>query len=350
MENRLVMGSIRINGITYTAENVCTFPSEKEWQKDIRDFLKMLFDPSAEQIAFHTSGTTGPPKTICFTKQQLIRSARTTCGFFGLTESTTGLLCLPCKYVAGRLMLVRAMVSGMDLVAVSPSLFPLEEISAQPIHFAAMTPAQVYTCIRKDLPDFEKIGTVIIGGGEISAGLEEQLRRVDNSLYATYGMTETLTHVAVREIGESEYKAVDPETVFSVTDDQRLVITIPYIREEPLETTDIVELKSSASFHWLGRADNVINSGGVKLHPEQIEQKLQSADILSGRVFYVTSRKNETFGELPVLVVEHIGEPPGHSFLDILNPLLGKHEQLKAVMFVPQIFRTETGKIIRNKF
>lgn len=342
----MVNAAITINGKTYTKENLAGFPQEEQWQQDIFSFLNDFFDSSKHVLGFHTSGTTGTPRYMEFTREQVVQSAEITCRYFQLDAGTTGLLCLPAKYVAGKLMLVRAIVSGMQLVAVNPSLSPLKSVSAQ-IDFAAFTPAQVYNSLQESEIEFRNIKTIIIGGGEISPALEQTVKTYPHNIYATYGMTETLTHVAVRKTGDDIYHSVSPDYSFSVDNRSCLLLTIPYLYNEPVITNDVVELVTSTSFRWLGRADHVINSGGVKLYPEQMEKKIRESGLLPVP-FYISSRKDERLGEVPVLITEN--NEITDAALEKINQLLSRYEKIHSAERVGNFEITETGKLKRKRF
>lgn len=339
------MYSISINGEIYDRTNLHTLPMEEEWQQDIVFFLGQWFDPEIDCFSFQTSGTTGPPKEIHFTRGQLAESAWITIHYFDLNVQHTGLLCLPCKYVAGRMMLVRASISGMDLRVVPPSLHPLRGLKKMPIHFAAMTPAQVYHSLEEG-DAFAQIEQVIVGGGTIPPALEQQLATLPNRVYATYGMTETLTHVAVRRVGQSVFEAAAPSIGFFSNGQGELEVSVPHLYPHRLTTHDVVELTDQRHFRWLGRTDHIINSGGVKLYPEQMEARI--AACIQGK-FYITSQADAVLGEVPVLVCEE-GNASAAEVLEKINGLLGKYEQIRQIIRLPQLEETETGKLRRRRF
>lgn len=347
MENQLVNNIIRINGVEYSVDNINQFHAIAEWEKEIKDFLIQFFSPTIQEISFQTSGTTGIPKEIKFSKKQLIQSASHSCEFFQLNKETNGLLCLPCKYVAGRMMLVRAFVSGMNLIVVEPSLNPLMNLENTRINFTAMTPAQVYQSINLANNVFAKINTIIIGGGEIHPDLEKKLIDYKNQLYATFGMTETLTHVAVRKIGTSYYQSIHDSIQFQTNQEGDLWISIPYISREIIKTKDQINLLDKYSFEWLGRKDHVINTGGVKIYAEQIEKKIFNSKILTQK-FYVTSKKDQIMGEVPVLVIQ--SDKMNIISTDKINSILSPFEKIKEVIFEKEINTTPTSKIIRKKY
>lgn len=344
---------VHINGIKYDAIKVVEeLISTKElWKIKGWEFLIQLMDASDIPVKFHTSGTTGVPKEISFYKNQILKSAQNTNEYFELDSSSKMLLCLPAEFVAGRLMMVRAMMAGAELKWVKPSLNPLLE--ENDIHFAAFTPAQVSAILEdpRSKKNLGKINQVVIGGGEVPPTLIPQLKWMNNSIFVTYGMTETLTHVAVRLISDEIFHSVYQDLVFSVTTEQCLVINLPFLSKEPIITHDIVELLDKHSFKLKGRLDNVINSGGVKLHPEVMEEKLISLGELQPDTFYISSQSNEQFGQSPVIVMLKEVEPKNTAgFLDKINGLLNKHEAVKAVIIFDKFEYTNSGKLKREKF
>jgi o-succinylbenzoate---CoA ligase len=317
-------------------------------------FTRTLLAIEDDPIIFQTSGTTGKPTDISFTKAQVFKSAEISSSFFNLNKESAGLLALPVRYVAGRMMIARSIVSGMNLITCAPSLNPLLSLNLRSrIDFAAFTPAQVWEITsRKDSAAiFSEIGTVIIGGGEISKLLEEKLMGLQNRIFHTYGMTETLTHVAARQIApilQEDFHSINSEIAFSADEHECLCIHIPYLTDHPLVTKDVVSLNSNRSFQWIGRIDNIINSGGIKIYPEVMEEKIRSNPDLQESSYYVTSRRDDVFGQRPVLVVEkEISDPD--LVLQNLNRYLGRHEQIVEIIF-GRLQRTPTGKLIRQKF
>jgi O-succinylbenzoic acid--CoA ligase len=345
--------SIHINGVVYDAPRIMDemMTDPPAWKLKGFEFLMQMLDPSNAPVKFHTSGTTGSPKEITFTKKQILTSAQNTCHFFELNSNHYLMLSLPADFVAGRLMMARALVSGAKLIWVEPSLNPL--IQQYNIDFAAFTPAQVISILKdpESKAHFNSIKKIIIGGGEINYSLEKELMKFSPSIYASYGMTETLTHVAVRKIGEEEYHSVYPDAKFSMNEDHCLMIHLPFISNTPLVTTDVVEILDQHTFKWRGRKDHVINSGGLKIHPEQIETRLIGDGLLKEGEFYISSQTNEQFGESPVIVMLKQQAPVAlAAFLKKINGLLNKHEAVKAVVILDKFEYTDNGKLKRQKF
>ena len=275
----------------------------ESFSKELAFFLKEWFAKDSF-ITVKTSGSTGKPKDIQLQKEFIINSAFTTGHFFNVLENTTALCCLPIAFIAGKMMLIRALTLGWHLDIVLPSSEPLKTIEKH-YDFSAMVPLQVVNSIDK----LYLIKQLIIGGGVISYSLQQRLQEVSTHAFATYGMTETITHIAIKKLNnfqstkpvlESHYKTVSN---VQVSQDLRkcLVIDAPKVSSETIITNDVVEVISETEFIWKGRLDNVINSGGIKLHPEEIEQKLFPA--IASR-FFVAGLVDQILGERLILVIE----------------------------------------------
>jgi O-succinylbenzoic acid--CoA ligase len=238
--------------------------------------------------------------------------------------------------VAGKMMFVRSFILGLDMDFVPPSSHPLEH-NDQKYDFAAMVPLQAKNSIDK----LSSIKKVIIGGVKIHKSLEQELVKLPIDIYETYGMTETITHIAAKKVGTEAFTTL-PNVTVSVNEHQCLEILAKNIGSEKIVTNDIVKLISDTQFVWLGRYDNIINSGGIKLLPEQIENKLST---LIARRFFVNGAADETLGEKVVLYVE--GEPIeiNYSIFDVLD----KYEKPKEIIFIPKFKETATGKIMREE-
>lgn len=297
-------------------------------------------------VEVKTSGSTGEPKRMMVEKKRMLNSARITCDFLGLKEGDTALLCMSLDYIAGKMMVVRSIERGLKLISVEPSGHPLTKINMKFV-FAAMVPMQVYNSllVPEEKERLMQIKHLIIGGGAIDEAMEKELREFPNAVWSTYGMTETLSHIALRRISGPE--ASDWYTPFesveiSLSAEGCLVINAPEVCAETLVTNDIVEIGADNRFRILGRKDNVICSGGIKLQIEEIEHELKPYV----RVPYIISkRKDEKFGEVVVLLTEgSIDEAKA-----ICEKHLPKYHIPKAYVHIDQIPLTETGKPARKK-
>lgn len=330
----------KLNGFHLDREDLCrvaySFIKEGEdFEKPVGDFLLDWFD-AKPYIEMHTSGSTGIPKTITVSKQAMVESALATGDFFELNPGNKALQCLPVKYVAGKMMLVRAMILGLDLDYVAPSSHPLHHNEVD-YDFVAMVPLQA----QNSIAELKKVKKLIVGGASVNKNLEQQLLKLSTEVYETYGMTETITHIAARKLGEKAFTVL-PNVTVSYDDRNCLVIHAPRISEEVITTNDIVELLNENQFVFIGRIDNVINSGGIKLIPEQIEEKL--AGKITQR-FFIASKPDDELGEKVVLVIE--GEK--YEFDTTLYEALDKYEKPKEIIFIPKFKETPNGKIIRKE-
>ena len=302
----------------------------------LSDFLS-----DSEFITVQTSGSTGMPKPIEIKKEFMINSALATGEFFDLKENTSALLCMNPSFIAGKMMLVRAMVLGWRLDIVLPSSNPLKGVEKQ-YDFCAMVPMQVF----HSFDSLDKIKKLIVGGGAVSKEWERKLQTIQTEVFATYGMTETITHVAVKRLNGKSEKSYTVLSNVNISKDSRgcLVIDAPKVSNNTVITNDLVDLISDSKFQWLGRFDNIINSGGVKLIPEQIEKKL--VEIISDR-FFVAGIKDEVLGEKLILVVESI-QNSKFKIQDIKLKSLSKYETPKEIYFVEKFIETDTKKIQRK--
>lgn len=346
--------SFQLNGRGFATSNeIIDFSNEISLEISL--FLKNWFSENPS-IDVNTSGSTGAPKTITIKKDFFINSALSTGEFLDLKEGTTTLMCLPPNYIAGKMMLVRALVLGWHLEVVSPKANPLEN-SDKTYDFTAMVPLQLENSLEK----IAQIKKVIVGGGVVSPQLQEKLQGVQSVVFATYGMTETVTHIAFKKLNHfsaspgvksmsSFYQLLPNVKVYKDTRNC-LVIDAPRVSQEIIFTNDVVELISDRLFEWLGRFDNVINSGGIKLHPEKIEEKLSK--IIAQR-FFVAGIPDTLLGYKLILIVELESNNVSNFkqlFSENIKNLstLSKYEIPKEVRFLKAFVETETKKIQRSK-
>lgn len=282
-------------------------------QEDLRAFLSEWHDPSPF-LEVQTSGSTGTPKRIRVRKEQMLNSARLTCDYLGLKKGDRALLCMPLRYIAGKMMVVRSLYAGLDLEVREPSGHPLAGGGDTPLRFAAMIPMQVYNTLRvpEERKRLERTDILIIGGGAIDAALEREIRKMPNRVYSTYGMTETLSHIALRRLNGPEaspYYHPFPSVTLSLSPDNTLVIDAPLVCDGRLVTNDVARLLPDGSFAILGRKDNIINSGGIKIQIEEVEERLR-AGLGDESDFAVTAVPDEKFGEaLTLLLASPVSAP-----------------------------------------
>ena len=298
-------------------------------------------------VRVKTSGSTGAPKPMMVEKRRMLNSARITCDFLGLREGDTALLCMSLDYIAGKMMVVRAIERHLQLITVPPSGHPLAAADAcSPLDFAAMVPMQVYNTLQitEEKERLMQIRHLIIGGGAIDEAMEAELRTFPHAVWSTYGMTETLSHIALRRLNgpdSSEWYTPFPSVSISQTPDGCLVIDAPEVCPETLVTNDIVEI-SSSRFRILGRKDNVICSGGIKIQIEEVERQLRPH---LHTPYLLSKRQDGKFGEIAVLLTEGSVDEARL----VCERILPRYHQPKAYLHVARIPLTETGKPARQQ-
>lgn len=312
---------------------------------DLKEFLAEWHNDSPT-VLVHTSGSTGKPKPMWVEKRRMEASARMTCDFLGLREGDTALLCLPLDYIAGKMVVVRSLVRGLRLVCVEPSGEPLGTEAGR-IDFAAMVPMQVWNSLRvpEQRERLMRIRQLIVGGGAIDDALARELVGLPNQVWSTYGMTETLSHIALRRLNgpeASEWYTPFAGVTLSQTAEGCLVIDAPLVCDGQLITNDIAELANDGRFKILGRKDNVICSGGLKIQAEEVE-RLLSAHLREP--FIITKRRDEKFGEVAVLLTE--GDTAAAK--TICEQVLPKYWQPRAYVHIDRIPLTATDKPARRQ-
>lgn len=318
---------------------------KKKWEKDVYQFIADFFDDS-DIVIQKTSGTTGPAKEYALKKSAMVASAQITLDYLEIPVVSNALLCLPVDYIAGKMMIVRAIVGQLNLLLVEPSGIPVLN-TRQNIALCAMVPMQAFN-IFNNYDMLQSLEVLLIGGAELRPELEEMLQSINIRVYETFGMTETYSHIALRKISGD-----DKEDCFIVlggveikTDNRNcLVVKTEYLEDEVV-TNDIVELIDSKHFKWRGRYDNLINSGGKKIHPEVIEKQLEYQLLFPTAILGL---EDEILGHKVVLVTEkkycHDKEILEKRLREILPP----HYVPKEIILVDEIPHSDTFKIDRKK-
>ena len=320
-------------------------PVGLDWQKSVVLFLKQWLNPT-DDVMVKTSGSTGNPQIIHLSKTIMRVSAAMTCDYFGLQPGDRALLCLSVENVAGKMMLVRAIERGLHLIAVNPVGCPLSTIMDK-VKFAAMVPLQVQHCLQENCLD--KTEMLLIGGVTVSDKMKEELQQHAVACYSSYGMTETMSHVALKKLnGPNASEWYEGLADIRLCLDQRgcLQIEARSLGIDKLQTNDLCELDGIHHFRWLGRVDFVINSGGVKVIPEQLEKLLAPYMDLP---FFITGIPNETFGEQVVIFVEAclIEQISINKIVEVLQ-VWPKYQRPKAVYYLPSFVYTASAKINRG--
>ncbi|WP_303014089.1 AMP-binding protein [uncultured Bacteroides sp.] len=321
-----------LEGKEYTFEDIKRLMAEgaekyspAEW--DLFLFLDKWFDGSPF-VKVHTSGSTGTPKELFVRKDRMMQSARLTCEFLELREGDPVLLCMNLRYIGAMMVVVRSLVAGLDLIARPASGHPLAEVK-EPLRFAAMVPLQVYNTLQvaEEKERLRQTDILIIGGGAVDEALETEIKSLPTVVYSTYGMTETLSHIALRRLnGASASKRYYPfpSVKLSLSAGNTLVIDAPLVCDGSLQTNDIARLYPDGGFIILGRKDNVINSGGVKIQAEEVEKLLRP---LIPVPFVITSVPDRRLGQAVVLLLE--GKPD-------MEEIAGKLQEIPEPYYRPR--------------
>lgn len=313
---------------------------------DLYLFLNEWFDASPI-ITVHTSGSTGVPKELVVRKDRMMQSARLTCEFLNLQAGDTALLCMNLRYIGAMMMVVRSLVAGLNLVVRPASGHPLSDVEV-PLKFAAMVPLQVYNTLRvpAERKRLEHTDILIIGGGAVDDSLEAELKTIPIAAYSTYGMTETLSHIALRRLnGEAASKCYYPfpSVELSLSAENTLIVKAPLICDDVLQTNDIACLCSDGGFTIAGRKDNVINSGGIKIQAEEMENRLQPFIPVP---FAVTAVPDPCLGQALTLLIA--GKPDIKELENKLQAVLETYYRPKHIFITELIPQTENGKIDRT--
>ena len=301
-------------------------------QEDLQAFLAEWHD-SSPFLEVQTSGSTGTPKRMRVRKDRMLNSARLTCDYLGLKKGDKALLCMPLRYIAGKMMVVRSLYAGLDLEVCEPSGHPLADWGDTPLRFAAMIPLQVYNTLRVPASDVYK-----------RQALEQEIRQMPNTVYSTYGMTETLSHIALRRLNGPEaspYYHPFPSVTLSLSPENTLVIDAPLVCDERLVTNDVARLLPDGSFAIIGRKDNIINSGGIKIQIEEVEERLRP---YLDRPYAITAAPDPRLGEAVVLLLA--SNLRGEMLTEVLASL-PKYLRPRHIIKVSEIPQTGSGKIDR---
>lgn len=327
-------------------------PVTSEWQASLYRFLQDWLSPSPE-LEINTSGATGPVKTIRVSKAAMRHSARLTGDFFQLSPGQNALLCLPLSHIAGQMMVVRAWELGLNLIWREPR--GLDLASLPRLGLAALAPGQLYRLLFETdaaMAQLANIENLLLGGGVLSPALRAMLPPLPCRVYQSFGMTETLSHIALRRLHpepQAEYQVLPG---IEISTDQRgcLVIDGPALGVERLITHDVVALSGPGQFEWLGRFDNLINSGGYKWHPEQMEARLAAyaAELLGDRAFFFGALPDAKLGQRVVLVIEGEDDLSRAQLTALLDGIFPRYQRPKAIYYVPSLARTPTNKIRRQ--
>lgn len=323
----------------------CGTPRQRAFEQEVRAFDRAWNDPSPT-LEVMTSGSTGKPQRITVKKAQMEASAQATLQALGIQPGDTAMLCLPLNHIAGQMMCVRSLIAPLRRIIVAPTSHPYAGRHEAPA-FAALTPMQVYESLRvpHERSLMRRTRCLIIGGGAVSPEVEERLRKFPNAVWATYGMTETLSHIALRRISgpaaSTHYHPL-PGVRLGLSPQGTLTIDAPHVCDTPLVTRDLATLFDDGSFILRGRLDNVVCSGGLKLQMERIEEKLGSLPL----AVQITAVADERLGEAVTLLYADSTYSPA-TLERLCRDRLSRYEVPRHYICVPRLPLTETDKPAR---
>lgn len=349
--------NLKLNGLIYSKQELFVLSYAKledfkipEWEKEIfRFIIEWLNDK--DEIMVRTSGSTGKPKSIQIDKDRMIVSAKATNAFFNLDEDKKALLCLSAEYIAGKMMIVRAIAGGFDLQYTEPKGEALLNLDGD-FDFIAVVPLQLESVFKSgNIQVLSRVKKIIVGGAAVSQNLIQKLEQVEAEAWSTYGMTETITHIALQGLNgkhRTDYFQALQDIEFQSDERECLRIVAPLLSPGPIQTNDRVELINKHQFRFLGRVDFVINSGGIKFSPEILEHKLETYIESS---FAFSSKTDDVLGEKLVLVIESesFSKEKEKELKTILKNVLSRFEQPKEILFIRELPNTANSKLDRNR-
>jgi O-succinylbenzoic acid--CoA ligase len=334
------MTKIFFQNSIYSVSEFLEFKTKNQFLNGIKNVINQW--KTEDRFSLFTSGSTGKPKQIFFERKQLIFSAQQTINAFNLEKGDKLHLCLSTEHAAGFMMVIRALLGNMNLVIEESSSYPKD---LENLDFSAFVPMQIQNILKNEGAErLNKLKTIIIGGGALSDSLTQEIQKIRIPVYSTYGMTETLTHIAIRRLNPlKKYFNVLPENKISQDERGCLIINSPVTNHKDLVTNDLVNFISEKEFEFLGRVDNVVNSGGYKIHIEELENKIEV--IINHQNFFLFKEKDDLLGERLLMVCEGKHE----NLKTLLKNSLHRYEIPKEIYFVDEIFRAKLGKVDKQK-
>ncbi len=348
------------NGQPFTKPQLRQYATEQlrqnlqVWEADVWKFVGEWLNDETH-ITVHTSGSTGTPKAIQLPKDKVRNSALMTANYLGLGEGSNALLSLSANYIAGKMMIVRAIENRWHLWATEPSNQPLKDVpDTLTIDLVAWVPSQLQAML--DLNDaplnqrIHAICNIILGGSPVLPALASTLKDFPNRVFETFGMTETISHIAMKRLSGANatdvFETTDENIILGQDDRDCLVIIAHHLADQPVVTNDIVEFIDERHFRWLGRVDNVVNSGGIKLFPEALEQKVQH--LLSQR-FFMAGVPDVQLGQKLIMVIEGpaLNHPQLEQLRNHLQTILTRYELPRNIYSVTRLEETATHKVNR---
>jgi o-succinylbenzoate---CoA ligase len=352
-ENPYKFKTILLNGNEISLSQILSgdISPQSEFEQHTLSFIKQWLS-GTKIFPVKTSGSTGIPKTLDITREQMMHSAGSTKKALDLTENDIALVCLPTQFIAGKMMLVRAFVGQMKIVAVDPSSNPLH-LNVQPFDFIALVPLQLQNILASENRNqLDYIKAILIGGAALDKSQLKTVATIKSPVFATYGMTETVSHIALQKLSEQpieNYFTTLPGIYIDTDDRGCLVISASYLHEK-IYTNDLVILHSDKTFSWIGRWDNVINTGGIKVSTEKVEREIQQImEILNvNQKFLVSSIPDRILGEKIVLIIEGKPHENWGKILTQYRQSFSKYEVPREIFTLKNFIYTKSEKIDRK--
>lgn len=325
---------------------------DSDYEQKVGDFCQKWLAGQSNFI-IHTSGSTGDPKPIVLTRNQMIASAKLTGKTFGLKVGDTALVCLNVDYIAGMMMLVRGMVLGLKLTIVEPTANPLEKLKNLQFDFFAFVPLQLQNLLEnhKNIEILNQAKAIIVGGAAVNEVFENEIQKMKVPIYSTYGMTETVSHIAIRRLNDDKknnnFQILEGVKI-GIDDRNCLNIISESSNNELIQTNDIVEIVNEKEFKLMGRFDNIINSGGVKIQLEKVEKLIEKEiKLLNPKRYFASGIPDVKLGQKLVLFVEgeEVNNEIKEAFFKNIQSIVAKYEVPKAIYFVKKFIETPTGKV-----
>ncbi|MGY3087784.1 O-succinylbenzoic acid--CoA ligase [Hymenobacter sp. UYAg731] len=352
--------SLLLNGREYAYAALREYPARLDapvngYEARVLDFVRQWLN-GTQEFALTTSGSTGPPSPIVLRRRQLEASARRTADFFDLGPGDRALVCLNCEYIGGMMMLVRGLERNMHLTIVEPHADPFAYVAAEAeFDFSAFVPLQLKAVLAAGhAARLDKMKSFLIGGAPADAALTQELQPLRAAAWLTYGMTETCSHVALRRLnGPQAGPTFRVLSGIAAGQDERGCLTLrgDVTDDQLIITNDVVQLLDAHTFEWLGRADFIINSGGVKVPAEKVELVLDVAlaEIGAARRCFVAGQPDARLGQVVTAFIEGkalTGDEEGQ-LKTLLAARLGRYEQPRQFAYLPEFQMTATGKLNR---
>jgi len=352
--------SVWIDGNFYPLDSYIYTPAKiKKLDTLERDVISFMVDwlSGKEIFKIKTSGSTGRPTVITIHRDQMMASAEMTLNYLNVKKGRKALLCLHPSYIAGLMMIVRSIIGELNLYVISPSSNPLKRNDLIfDFDLASFVPYQITEILNDTISgdNFRKIRNVLIGGADISEILIRKMRTYENKIYQTFGMTETVSHIALKRIsGIAESDSYEVLEGIQISKDDRgcLIVKGRITGDERIITNDLVDLIDDKRFIWKGRIDQVINTGGIIINIDDLEGRIRDVFNVSNinNNFFVAGIDDFKLGEKVILVIETrnkvIEEEHIHG---LLRQHLSRYEIPKKIYTLEDFVLLDTGKIDRK--